>query len=63
MEEALPWKSRDDIINHYIIEDVDAIESGHVPLPNYPELPSHSNRKSIFSKTVLTRRKGGLLGQ
>ncbi|KAF3684894.1 hypothetical protein FXO37_01133 [Capsicum annuum] len=31
MEEALPWKSRDDIINHYkiLIEDVDAIESGH----------------------------------
>ncbi|PHT46476.1 hypothetical protein CQW23_15634 [Capsicum baccatum] len=60
MEEALPCKSRDDIINHYkiLIEDVDAIESGRVPLPNYPELPSHSNQKSRFPKTNLARRKG-----
>ncbi|PHT46474.1 hypothetical protein CQW23_15632 [Capsicum baccatum] len=60
MEEALPWKSRDNILNHYkiLIEDVDAIEFGRVPLPNYPELPSHSNQKNRSSKTDLAWRKG-----
>ncbi|KAF3684134.1 hypothetical protein FXO38_00432 [Capsicum annuum] len=48
MEEALPGKSRDDIINHYniLIEDVEAIDSGRVPLPNYLELQSDSNQNS-----------------
>ncbi|KAM3325217.1 hypothetical protein P3S67_000341 [Capsicum chacoense] len=48
MEEALPGKLRDDIINHYniLIEDVEAIDSGRVPLPNYLELQSDSNQNS-----------------
>ncbi|KAF3667500.1 hypothetical protein FXO37_10003 [Capsicum annuum] len=48
MEETLPGKSRDDIINHYniLIEDVEPIDSGRVPLPNYPEVQSYSNKNS-----------------
>ncbi|PHT71907.1 hypothetical protein T459_22692 [Capsicum annuum] len=48
MEETLPGKSRDDIINHYniLIEDVEPIDSGRVPLPNYPEVQSYSNENS-----------------
>ncbi|PHT25464.1 hypothetical protein CQW23_34908 [Capsicum baccatum] len=48
MEETLPGKSRDDIINHYniLIEDVEPIDSGRVPLPNYPEVQSYSNQNS-----------------
>ncbi|XP_060172709.1 uncharacterized protein LOC132603598 [Lycium barbarum] len=60
MAEALPGKSLDDITHHYnlLVEDVDAIESGSVPLPNYPEMPSHSNQNSRFSKADLERRRG-----
>ncbi|PHT71897.1 hypothetical protein T459_22682 [Capsicum annuum] len=48
MEEALLGKSRDDIINHYniLIEDLEPINSGHVPLPYYPEVHSDSNQNS-----------------
>ncbi|PHT71901.1 hypothetical protein T459_22686 [Capsicum annuum] len=48
MEETLPGKSRDDMINHYniLIEDVEPIDSGRVPLPNYPEVQSYSNQNS-----------------
>ncbi|PHT37729.1 hypothetical protein CQW23_21302 [Capsicum baccatum] len=48
MEETLPGKSRDDIINHnnILIEDVEPIDSGRVPLPNYPEVKSYSNQNS-----------------
>ncbi|PHT37726.1 hypothetical protein CQW23_21299 [Capsicum baccatum] len=48
MEETLPGKSRDDILIHYniLIEDVEPIDSGCVPLPNYPEVPSYSNENS-----------------
>ncbi|PHT71871.1 hypothetical protein T459_22656 [Capsicum annuum] len=48
MEEELPGKSGDDIINYYniLLEDVEAIDSGRVPIPNYPELQSISNQNS-----------------
>ncbi|KAM3217500.1 hypothetical protein P3L10_026943 [Capsicum annuum] len=48
MEKTLPGKSRDDMINHYniLIEDVEPIDSGRVPLPNYPEVQSYSNQNS-----------------
>ncbi|PHT97018.1 hypothetical protein BC332_34059 [Capsicum chinense] len=48
MEEALPGKSRGDIINHYNIltEDVEPMNSGRVPSPNYPEVYSDSNQNS-----------------
>ncbi|PHT29639.1 hypothetical protein CQW23_30771 [Capsicum baccatum] len=38
----------DDIINHYniLIEDVEAIDSEHVPLLNYPEVQSDANQNS-----------------
>ncbi|WMV51234.1 hypothetical protein MTR67_044619 [Solanum verrucosum] len=37
MEEALPGKSVDEIKNHYniLLEDINAINSGGAPLPNY----------------------------
>ena len=39
MEEALPRKSVDDIKDHYniLLEDIGVIDSGHIPLPNYPK--------------------------
>ncbi|KAF3630535.1 hypothetical protein FXO38_27094 [Capsicum annuum] len=48
MEEALPGKSRSDIINHYNIltEDVEPMNSGRVPSPNFPEVYSDSNQNS-----------------
>ncbi|KAF3684133.1 putative fasciclin-like arabinogalactan protein 12-like [Capsicum annuum] len=48
MEDELPGKSGDDIINYYniLLEDVEAIDSGRVPIPNYPELQSISNQNS-----------------
>ncbi|CAN4099078.1 unnamed protein product [Withania somnifera] len=60
MKEALPGKSHDEIINHYktLLEDVEAIDSGLVPLPNYPEMQSHSIQKSRFSKIDIQRRRG-----
>jgi len=46
MEEALPGKSVDQIKDHYniLLEDIDAIDSGLAPLPNYPELQSNANQ-------------------
>ncbi|KAH0638252.1 hypothetical protein KY289_038167 [Solanum tuberosum] len=46
MEEALPGKSVDQIKDHYniLLEDIDAIDSGRAPLPNYPELQSNANQ-------------------
>ncbi|KAG5575348.1 hypothetical protein H5410_055482 [Solanum commersonii] len=40
MAKALLGKLMDDIKDHYniLIEDTNAIESGYVPLPNYPEM-------------------------
>ncbi|XP_059300258.1 transcription factor SRM1-like [Lycium ferocissimum] len=60
MAEALPGKSLDDIKQHYdmLVEDVDAIESGRVPLPKYPKMQSHSDQKSRFSKADVERRRG-----
>ncbi|KAH0712301.1 hypothetical protein KY289_008260 [Solanum tuberosum] len=40
MAKELLKKSANDIKDHYniLIEDINAIESGYVPLPNYPEM-------------------------
>ncbi|XP_049406341.1 transcription factor SRM1-like [Solanum stenotomum] len=48
MEEALPGKSVDQIKDHYsiLLEDIDAIDSGRAPLPNYPELQSNANQNT-----------------
>ncbi|PHT37725.1 hypothetical protein CQW23_21298 [Capsicum baccatum] len=48
MEEALPGKSHDDIINHYniLIDNVEPINSGRSQLPNYLEVHSDSNQNS-----------------
>ncbi|KAJ8563417.1 hypothetical protein K7X08_031869 [Anisodus acutangulus] len=60
MAEALPGKSLDDIKHHYniLVEDVDAIESGRVPLPKYPKMQSHSNQESRSSKADVEWRRG-----
>ncbi|MCD7461044.1 hypothetical protein HAX54_045057 [Datura stramonium] len=49
MAEALPGKSDDDIKYHYdiLLEDLKAIESGHVPLPNYPEMQSRISKEDV----------------
>ncbi|MCD7461050.1 hypothetical protein HAX54_045063 [Datura stramonium] len=49
MAEALPGKSDDDIKYHYdiLLEDLNAIESGHVPLPNYPEMQSSISKEDV----------------
>ncbi|PHT37735.1 hypothetical protein CQW23_21308 [Capsicum baccatum] len=48
MEEALPGKLHDDIINHYniLIDNVEAISSGRSQLPNYLEVHSGFNQNS-----------------
>ncbi|MCD7462471.1 hypothetical protein HAX54_048610 [Datura stramonium] len=47
MAEALPGKTDDDIKYHYdiLLEDLNAIECGHVPLPNYPEMQSRISKE------------------
>lgn len=44
----IPWKSMDDVKNHYqaLIEDVDMIDSGRVPLPDYPDFDADGNKKA-----------------
>ncbi|KAG5584384.1 hypothetical protein H5410_044818 [Solanum commersonii] len=46
MEEALPGKTVDEIKDHYniLLEDIDAINFGGTPLPNYPELQCNANQ-------------------
>ncbi|XP_004246920.2 transcription factor SRM1-like [Solanum lycopersicum] len=46
MEEALPQKSLQDIKDHYniLLEDINAIDSGCVPLLNYLEMQSNANQ-------------------
>ncbi|XP_055800774.1 transcription factor SRM1-like [Solanum dulcamara] len=58
MAEILSGKSRDDIMDRYniLIEDLPSIESGLVPLPNYPKMQSNSNQKS--SKVYIQWRTG-----
>ncbi|KAK4730980.1 hypothetical protein R3W88_023968 [Solanum pinnatisectum] len=48
MEEALPQKSLQDIKDHYniLLEDINAIDFGCVPLRNYPEMQSNANQNS-----------------
>ncbi|XP_015168347.1 transcription factor DIVARICATA-like [Solanum tuberosum] len=58
IQEALPGKLLDDILDHYniLVEDVKAIESGLVPLPNYPKMQGDSSKKS--SKADVERQRG-----
>ncbi|KAH0672189.1 hypothetical protein KY284_023276 [Solanum tuberosum] len=58
IQEGLPGKSLDDILDHYniLVEDVKAIESGLVPLPNYPKMQGDSSKKS--SKADVERQRG-----
>ncbi|XP_049407044.1 transcription factor SRM1-like [Solanum stenotomum] len=57
MEEALPQKSLQDIKDHYniLLEDINDINSGCVPLHNYPEMQSNANQNS---KADVERRRG-----
>ncbi|WMV44757.1 hypothetical protein MTR67_038142 [Solanum verrucosum] len=57
MEEALPQKSLQDIKDHYniLLEDINDIDSGCVPLHNYPEMQSNANQNS---KADVERRRG-----
>ncbi|KAK4707403.1 hypothetical protein R3W88_033049 [Solanum pinnatisectum] len=57
MEEALPGKSLNDIKDHYniLLEDIGAIDSGHIPLPNYPKMQSNSNQNT---KAYVEWRRG-----
>ncbi|XP_015086991.1 transcription factor SRM1-like [Solanum pennellii] len=57
MEEALPGKSLDDIKDHYniLVEDICVIDSGHVPLPNYPKMQSNGNKST---KAYIEWRRG-----
>ncbi|TMW96798.1 hypothetical protein EJD97_006769, partial [Solanum chilense] len=46
MEEALPGKTVDEIKDHYniLLEDIDAIDFGGAPLPNYAEMEINANQ-------------------
>ncbi|KAK4730976.1 hypothetical protein R3W88_023964 [Solanum pinnatisectum] len=48
MEEALPGKTVDEIKDHYniLLEDIDAVDFGGAPLPNYPEMQSNANQNT-----------------
>ncbi|KAG5584385.1 hypothetical protein H5410_044819 [Solanum commersonii] len=48
MEESLPGKTVDEIKDHYniLLEDINAIDSGGTPLPNYPEMQSNANQNT-----------------
>ncbi|KAH0712299.1 hypothetical protein KY285_007863 [Solanum tuberosum] len=49
MKKALPGKSADDIKDHYniLIEVINAIESGYIPLPNYPEMQKQNSKAHV----------------
>ncbi|XP_060170042.1 transcription factor SRM1-like [Lycium barbarum] len=57
---AVPQKSLQEITQHYndLVEDVNDIESGKVPLPKYGKMQSYSSRRSRSSGAVVERRKG-----
>ncbi|XP_015165105.1 transcription factor DIVARICATA-like [Solanum tuberosum] len=57
MEEAFPGKSLDDIKDHYniLLEDIGAIDSGHVSLPNYPKMQRNVNQNT---KAYVEWRRG-----
>ncbi|KAH0776324.1 hypothetical protein KY290_007735 [Solanum tuberosum] len=49
MEKTLPGKSANDIKDHYniLVEDINAIESGNIPLPNYPEMQNQNSKAYV----------------
>ncbi|WMV54754.1 hypothetical protein MTR67_048139 [Solanum verrucosum] len=49
MTKALPRKLVDDIKDHYniLIEDINAIESGYVSLPNYPKMQNQNSKAYV----------------
>ncbi|CAI8610210.1 unnamed protein product [Vicia faba] len=56
---SVPDKSMEEVKQHYqvLVDDVSAIEAGHVSFPNYPnELESSSNKDSSKSTTSLDKR-------
>ncbi|XP_004251428.2 uncharacterized protein [Solanum lycopersicum] len=57
---AVPGKSLQEIIDHYnvLVEDVNDIESGKVPLPKYERMRSSSSRRRRSSGAGVERRKG-----
>ncbi|XP_059315013.1 uncharacterized protein LOC132065583 [Lycium ferocissimum] len=57
---AVPQKSLQEITQHYndLVEDVNDIESGKVPLPKYGKMQSYSSHRSRSSRAVVERRKG-----
>ncbi|KAL0423512.1 UNVERIFIED_CONTAM: Transcription factor DIVARICATA [Sesamum radiatum] len=48
----VPWKSIQEVRNHYqaLVEDVEMIESGHFPLPNYQNLDDHEKQEEMEAK-------------
>ncbi|XP_006340288.1 uncharacterized protein [Solanum tuberosum] len=57
---AVPGKSLQEIIDHYnvLVEDINDIESGKVPLPKYERMQSSSSCRSRSSGAGVERRKG-----
>ncbi|KAH0746921.1 hypothetical protein KY285_008578 [Solanum tuberosum] len=57
---AVPGKSLQEIIDHYnvLVEDINDIESGKVPLPKYERMKSSSSCRSRSSGAGVERRKG-----
>ncbi|KAG5581573.1 hypothetical protein H5410_052200, partial [Solanum commersonii] len=47
-KKLFPGKSVDEIKNHYniLLEDIDAIDSGGAPLPNYLEIQSNAKKNT-----------------
>ncbi|XP_055833476.1 uncharacterized protein LOC129902312 [Solanum dulcamara] len=57
---AVPGKSIQEIIEHYnvLVEDINDIESGRIPLPKYERMQSSSSCRSRLSGAEVERRKG-----
>ncbi|KAH0711811.1 hypothetical protein KY289_007770 [Solanum tuberosum] len=49
MAKAISGKSTDDIKDHHniLIEDINVIESGYVPLPNYPKMHNQNSEAHV----------------
>ncbi|MCE0480873.1 hypothetical protein HAX54_038065 [Datura stramonium] len=56
----VPQKSLSEVIQHYndLVEDINDIESGKVPLPQYEKMQSCTSRRSRLSRAEVERRKG-----
>ncbi|KAG6387672.1 hypothetical protein SASPL_152864 [Salvia splendens] len=62
----VPWRSLDDVKLHYeaLVQDLELIESGHFPIPDYPPLdapemdPNDQILDDIRGKSGQPRRRG-----